>query len=124
MRYDRWYLAPAVTKPAPNTDGQMTTPKYADTAGIVGFAGTTTAPSVVETSYPALVQTHPDVDEWYIVRMYGDGDAGWSALNDIHNKGDTRTLADHANDVAPVLNSHFPDLERPGAEWAAAFKIE
>ena len=125
--YDRWFLTPAKTFERTDNNGDIieeyTAPKYHETDGITGFSGNTTTPDVINDHYPALIQTHPDVSEWYIVRMYGEDSAGWSALNEIHTHGDTRTLADHANDVAPVLNGHFPDLERSGSEWAKSFKI-
>jgi hypothetical protein len=98
-------------------------PKYADADGITGFSGNTTTPDVVSDHYPALTQIHPDVDDWYIICCYGDGNVGYQALNEIAIKQDTRTLADHENDVAPVLNSHFPNLERSGQEWAESFKV-
>lgn len=123
--YDRWFLTPAVefgeTDESGNVVETWTGPKYSDHTDITGFSGNTTTPDVVNDHYPTLVQVFPDVSEWYIVRMYGEDNPGWNALNEIHNHQDTRTLADHANDVAPVLNQHFPDLERPGEEWANSF---
>lgn len=118
--HDRWFIMPATaTSDATNVIHS----KYHDTDGILGFSGTVAAPEVVSVHYAALVQTFPGVDNWYIVRMFGEGDAGWSALNEIHTKTDTRTLADHAADVAPVLNDHFPGLSRAGGEWADSFKV-
>ena len=125
--YDRWFLSPAVQFERTDSNGDVVetfiAPKYSDASGISGFSGTTTTPDIISDSYPALTQTYPDVEEWYIVRMYGVGNSGWNALNTIHNYQDTRTLADHANDVAPVLNAHFPELSRSGQEWADAFRV-
>jgi len=119
QQHDRWFLTPATT----NSEG-TTVPKYADTDGVTGFSGNVVEPATVSDFYPALTQTYPDISEWYIVRMYGKGDVGYQALNTIHTKGDTRTLADHATDVAPVLSARFPDRDRTPDEWADAFRIE
>lgn len=125
--HDRWFLTPAVeitrTDSGGNTISNGIGPKYSDHADIVGFSGNTIPPSTASDHYPALTQTFPDVDRWYIVRFYGQDNPGWQALNQIHNHQDTRTLADHASDVAPVLNQHFPDLQRSGQEWADSFKV-
>lgn len=100
--YDRWFIVPAV-----EVDGVLE-PKYSDTDGIVGFSGNTFDPSVIEKAgYYGLIATYPDVKEWYIVRMYGEDNAGWNALNQIHVLGDTRTLADHQKDVAPIMRDRF-----------------
>lgn len=119
--HDRWFIMPATT--VMTETGDVIRPKYHDTGGIIGFSGTVAGSDVVSAHYPALAQMHPDVNNWYIVRMYGEDNAGWSALNEIHNKADTRTLADHAADVAPVLNNHFPGLSRAGGEWADSFRV-
>lgn len=126
--YDRWFITPAVTIEETDGDGDVIStglgPKYSDDSRIDGFAGNTTEPSVISTHYAALTQTYPDVSEWYIVRMYGEGNDGWSALNEIHNQLDTRTLADHASDVAPVLKDVFPGLNRSVAGWAESFRVD
>lgn len=125
--YDRWFITPAEGFERTGSDGNtvetVTRPKYSDTSGVAGFSGNTIEPSVVSTHYPALTQTYPDVESWYVVRMYGEDDSGFNALNEIHNKQDTRTLADHASDVAPVLNDHFPALDRSGSTWANSFVV-
>jgi hypothetical protein len=117
--HDRWFLTPATT----NSEGE-TVPKHADTDGVTGFSGNVVEPATVTDSYPTLTQAHPDISEWYVVRMYGKGDIGYQALNTIHAKGDTRTLAELATDVAPVLSAHFPALDKTPSEWADAFRVE
>ena len=50
----------------------------------------------------------PDIEEWYIVWLYGT----WDALNSISVLSDTRNLATNPQDVAAVLNQRFPSLDR------------
>ena len=125
--YDRWFLLPAAeiehTDDEGNVISTFTGPKYSDDDRIDGYSGCVTTPDVVDDFYPALTQTYPDISEWYIVRFYGQDNEGWNAINEIHNYQDTRTLADHADDVAPVLNAHFPDLDKGGEEWANSFWV-
>lgn len=124
--YDRWFLTPAVTVERTDGNGNTrseTVPKYSDTDGITGYSGAIIPPSTIEKHYPGFVDKYPDLAGVYIVRMYGVGSAGWDAINTIHTQGDTLTLADHANDVIPVLKEHFPDLDMPDSEWANAFRV-
>jgi hypothetical protein len=100
------------------------TAKYTDSDGVTGWSGQTIDPATVADFYPTLTQTYPDVRQWYIARLYGEGDTGYQALDTIGLNGDTRTLADHATDVAPVLSARFPDLDKTPDEWADAFRIE
>lgn len=103
---DRWFIMPAVREE--NDKGMtVTRPKYDDVDGVHGFSGTRMEPSEVGQSYAGLIQQFPDVEEWYVVRFYTTDDTGMGPLNEIHNKQDSRTLADHANDVAPLMESHF-----------------
>jgi hypothetical protein len=123
--YDRWFISPVAEYQEADESGETVTykaPKYHDTEGIIGYSGVTISPATVSDHYPTLVQVYPDVSEWFIVRMHGEGISGWGAINAIHNYQDTRTLADHADDVAPVLNSHFPRLEWSGEKWADSIK--
>lgn len=115
--YDRWYIVPSVEFERWN--GTENAPKYSENTGIEGIAGNTVEPSIIEDSYPALIQIYPDVSEWYIVRLYGT----WAALNDISVKQDTRNLATNPSDVAAVLNQRFPDLDRSPEEWSEGFFI-
>jgi len=119
QQHDRWFLTPATT----NSEG-TTVPKYADTDGVTGFSGQTIDPATVADFYSSLTQTYPDVGQWYIARVYGDGNTGDQALDTIDQKQDTRTLADHATDVVPVLSAHFPALDKTPSEWAEAFRVE
>jgi hypothetical protein len=118
--YDRWFIVPQTGTGTPEDKYR---PKYTDVSGISGFSGTPVDPTIVTDHYPALIQTYPNVPRWFIVRMYGDGNEGWDALNQIHNYYDTRTLADHAHDVAPILNAHFPNMDQTGEEWASSFSV-
>lgn len=101
--YDRWFITP----PAEDERGTRY-PKYMDTDGIAAYVGTLFPTSVIENGgYHGLLAEYPQYDEWYIVRMYGDGNPGWNALNQLHNHRDTRTLTDHQSDVAPIMNNRF-----------------
>jgi len=122
--HDRWFLTPAVTRSVGDSGGDVLTAKYADADGVTGWSGQTIDPATVGVFYPTLTQTYPDVGQWYVVRLYGDETAGYQALDTIGLNGDTRTLADHATDVAPVLSARFPDLDKTPSEWADAFRVE
>jgi len=122
--HDQWFLTPAALRTYEDTGEEFLTPKYADSAGVSSWSGETIAPATVTDFYPALTDTYPDVEGWYVVHMAGDGNTGNQALDTIGLNGDTRTLADLATDVAPVLDSHFSDLDRTPSEWADAFRIE
>jgi len=117
--HDRWFLTPATTN-----SGGTTVPKYADTDGVTGFSGNVVEPATVSDFYPALTQEFPDVEQWYIARVYGDGTTGDQALDSIDQKQDTQKLVDYPNDVPPVLSARFPDLDKTPSEWANAFRIE
>ena len=125
--HDRWYLTPAVITEETDENGNVlyiqTSPKYSDIDNIVGYAGATIPPSEISDSYAELVQTYPDVDPWYLVRMYGQGTAGEDAINTVSSKDDTRTLADHANAVVPILRRHCPSFDRSVSEWARGFRV-
>jgi hypothetical protein len=122
--HDRWFLTPAVRLPVDDSGGDVLTAKYTDADGLTGWSGQTIDPATVADFYPALADTYPDVAQWYIARVYGDGNTGYQALDTIDQKQDARTLADHATDVAPVLSAHFSDLDRAPSEWADAFRIK
>ena len=103
--YDRWFITPAVVG---SDDDQARYPKYSDHNDVSGFSGSIFHPSEIEIAgYYGLIAIYPDVESWYVVRMYGEDIAGWNALNEIHNHHDTRTLADHAHDVAPIMDDRF-----------------
>jgi hypothetical protein len=106
VTYDRWFITPAVER---DVDGEVETyPKYSDHTDVSGFSGNTfDSQEIYDAGYHGHIATYPDVAEWYIVRMYGEGAAGWNALGEIHNHFDTRTLADHAHDVAPIMDQRF-----------------
>jgi len=102
----------------------VTVPKYAEASGVVGFAGHLVDPTTVSDFYPSLTQSYPDVKQWYIARVYGNGNTGNQALDSIDQKQDTQKLIDYPNDVPPVLSARFPDLDKTPSEWADAFRIE
>jgi len=122
--HDRWFLMPAVRRSVDDSGGDALTAKYTDADGVTGWSGQTIDPATVADFYPALTGGFPDVEQWYIARLYGDGTTGYQTLDQIHLKQDTRTLADHATDVAPVLSARFPDLDKTPSEWANAFRVE
>lgn len=122
--YDRWYIIPAVDKASPS-GGTRRTPKYVESEDIMGFAGIVVDESVVSDNYQALIDTNPDVNNWYLVRLYGVDNPGWQALNNISVKDDTRNLASNASDVAYIMNTHFPDLpDRTKQEWDQSFHVQ
>jgi hypothetical protein len=102
VTYDRWFITPAVQ------DAEWGLyPKYSDHPDISGYSGNTFEPGDVRgAGYHGLIATYPD-ETWYIVRMYGEGNLGWAALGEIHNHHDTRTLADHEHDIAPIMDQRF-----------------
>jgi len=49
-----------------------------------------------------------DAESWRVVVAWGEGDEVWNALNEIHaNYHDSVTLADHGQDVKPVMDQRF-----------------
>jgi len=122
--HDRWFLTPAVRRSVDDSEDDVLTAKYTDADGVTGWSGQTIAPATVADFYPALTDAYPDMEQWYVARLYGDGTTGYQALDTIGLNGDTRTLADHATDVAPVLDSHFSALDKTPSEWADAFRVE
>ena len=47
-------------------------------------------------------------EEWRVVLAHGEGNDAWNALNEIHAfYHDSITLADHGQDVTPVMNGKF-----------------
>lgn len=119
QEYDRWYIVPAEEQTDENGNIIEIAPKYGNNDGINGYAGNTVEPSVIDTHYAGLIQQYPDIDEWYIVRLYGT----WAALNDISVLGDTRNLATNYQDVAAVLDQRFPDIDRDPEAWAEGFYV-
>lgn len=107
VTYDRWFITPAV-----QDDEGWSYPKYSDHPDISGFSGNTfDSQAIYDAGYHGLIATYPGVETWYIVRMYGEGNLGWAALGEIHNHFDTRTLADHEHDVAPIMDQRFGTKE-------------
>jgi len=113
--YHRWFIVPGI-----DVDGR-TVPKYVDDAAL-SWNGDTIDEAAL-TNYPALTQTHPDVDVWYIVQAHGRDSAAWTELNNISVQGDTRNLATNLSDVSAVLNARLPGLDRDGEAWARSFRM-
>jgi hypothetical protein len=126
VTYSRWYIVPTAGFDETDDQGAVertyTRPKYSDEPGLTGFAGAIVDESIIEPSYPALIQIYPDVNDWYIVRFYGDDNPGWNALNNISVLGDTRNLATNASDVEAVLNQRFGE-SLDASEWDARFFV-
>jgi len=118
---NRWYILPPAetTQRSDGEQATIRTPKYTDQDGILGFSGTLVTKSEVSDSYAGLTRQYPDVDEWYLARVYGRR----SALDSISIKSDTRNLATNMGDVGPVLDQRFPGIDRSGDEWNNGFRI-
>jgi hypothetical protein len=113
--YHRWFILPMETYD--ETDGagntiQVREPKLVGQDDrLDGFtsAGPLTRQHVSDAGYDHLL-AHNEAEEWYVVVAWGEGTDAWNALNEIHAfYHDTETLADHGQDVKPVLNQRFGD---------------
>jgi len=70
-------------------------------------AGPFSRQQVEDAGYTHLLAFN-DAEEWRVVKASGDGIPAWQALNAIHAfNHDTETLADHGQDVVPVLDQRF-----------------
>lgn len=106
--YHRWFILPMEEY----TDEEETfnAPKYVSQEDrLDGFSsgGPFSRQQVEDAGYDHLL-AHNDAEEWRVVVTWGEGNDGWDALNEIHaNYHDTETLADHGQDVEPVMNERF-----------------
>lgn len=125
--YDRWFIVPADTVEETNPDGTVRNtylrPRYADKGGLIGLSGNTVTPTVVNETHSNLVDQYPDIDPWYIVRLYGEGDTGKQSLDDISGYGETRDLSPDPSDVAAVHNNRPPGFDRRTEEWNKSYFI-
>lgn len=114
VTYSRWFILPVVELP-PDESGEVEHgPKYVseDIRGngpLTSFtsAGPFSRQQVEDAGYTHLLAFN-DAEEWSVVRASGEGYGAWNALNAIHAfNHDTETLADHGQDVVPVLDRRF-----------------
>ena len=108
--YDRWFILPVIEYP-PNEDGEIRNgPKYIlDEPNLSGFssAGPFSRQDVRNAGYHHLLAFN-DAEEWRVVKVWGEGNNAWNSLNAIQAfNHDTETLADHGQDVVPVLDQRF-----------------
>lgn len=109
VTYHRYMILPVVDVSA---DGEPTrfAPKYVSTEDrLDGFcsAGPFDRQQVEDAGYDHLL-AHNDAEAWRVTVAWGEDTEAWNALNEIHaNHHDTETLADHGQDVAPVMDQRF-----------------
>ena len=108
MEYHRWFLLPIEEY---QEDGEtIRAPKYVyDEDRLDGYSsgGPFSWQEVDEAGYSHALAFN-DALEWRVVLAYGEGYDAWDALNEIHSfYHDSITLADHDNDVAPVMDERF-----------------
>lgn len=107
--YHRYFILPrSVVSP-----DEYTMKYVGEDDRISGFssAGPLTRQEVEDAGYSHLL-AHSDASLWYIVLAWGHDNDGWDALNEVHAMHhDTETLADHGQDVVPVLDQRFNDYQ-------------
>lgn len=108
--YYRWLILPMATF-SDDEIGEYRAPKYVETESRLDAydysAGPFSRQDLSDAGYDHLL-AYNDADSWRVVLAWGTGDDGWQALNEIHaNHHDTETLADHGQDVEPVLDQRF-----------------
>jgi hypothetical protein len=117
--YHRWFILPM--QEYENADGgnvvsTYRSPKYVSQEDrLDGFTsgGPFSRTQVSDAGYDHLL-AYNDAEEWRVVVAWGEGNEAWNALNEIHAYyHDTETLADHDQDVKPVMDDRFG----PG-EWS------
>ena len=114
--YHRWFILPVVETEVEDPQGGteiVKMPKYMDEDRLSGYSsgGPFDREQVERAGYDHLL-AHNDAEEWRVVVAWGDGDEAWDALNEIHARShDSETLADHGQDVAPVMDDRFGEGE-------------
>lgn len=110
--YHRWLILP-MHEYTDEMGDPLTAPRYVydevgDRLDTYGYsAGPFSRQDLTDAGYDHLL-AHNDADAWRVVVAWGEGNDAWNALNEIHaNYHDTETLADHGQDVEPVLNARF-----------------
>jgi len=119
--YHRWLILPMV-ETADDAETTITVPKYVDAESRLDGYGYSAGPferEHVESAGYSHLLAYNEADRWRVVLAWGGGDTAWNALNEIHaNNHDTATLADHGQDVEPVLDAKFGDRD-----WDLADKV-
>lgn len=88
----------------------VTAPKYVfNEDRLDGYSsGGPFTPAQVNSAGYSHLTAHNNATEWRVVVAWGEGTDAWQALNEIHaNHHDTETLADHGQDVKPVMDDRF-----------------
>lgn len=102
--YHRWFILPV------HEYDEGYAPRYvSEDEQLSGFSsgGPFTRQQVEDAGYHHLL-SYNDADNWRVTVAWGDGDDAWNALNEIHaNYHDTETLADHGQDVKPIMDDRF-----------------
>lgn len=106
VRYSRWLIVPMVY-----FDEDVTlAPKYVygnEKLDRFSSAGPFTREQLADAGYDHLL-AHNDAEQWIVVKASGEGTGAWNELNAIHAfNHDTETLADHRQDVKPLLDKRF-----------------
>jgi len=111
--YHRWFILPVVEYTDEDEDGDEFTINASayvhDEDRLNGFSsgGKFSRQDVEDAGYDHLL-AHNDAEEWRVTLTWGDGNDAWDALNEIHaHNHDTETLADHGQDVEPVMKDRF-----------------
>lgn len=107
VTYHRWFILPATGATDDPIDGGS--PAYVTDSRLDGYCsgGPFSREDVESAGYDHLL-AHSGADVWYVVVAWGEGYDAWNALNEIHaHYHDTETLADHGEDVVPVMNARF-----------------
>lgn len=109
VTYHRWMLLP-MEEYTDDNGRTARSPKYVyDEDRLDGFTsgGTFSRQNVRDAGYDHLL-AHNGAEKWRVVLLWGEGTDAWNALNEIHaNYHDTDTLADHDEDVKPVMEERF-----------------
>lgn len=115
VTYHRWMLLP-MEEYTDDNGRTVRSPKYVyDEDRLDGFTsgGPFTRQDLKDAGYNHPLQFN-DAEEWRVVVAWGEDNEAWNALNEIHAfNHDTETLADHGQDVAPVMDARFGE-----GEWA------
>lgn len=117
--YHRYFILPLeeYEAPIPEVDSVQRRPRYVgdpseDRLDGYSSGGPFSRAAVENAGYDHLL-AYNDGEEWRVVVAWGNGTEAWNALNEIHAfNHDTETLADHGEDVEPVMNERFG-----GGEW-------
>jgi len=108
--YDRWFVLPIVEYPEDKNGEIVSGPKYIlneDRLGGFSSAGPFGRGEIEEAEFNHILSFN-DAEKWRVVHVWGEGTDAWDALNEITALyHDSHTLADHRENVIPVLNERF-----------------